>query len=77
MKTNWFDSKRILQWSVAIGFVLGLISLTSVGNYVEEEWGLKVLFLLRGARPAPQEVVLVSLDRNTANRFDLPDEPEK
>jgi adenylate cyclase len=58
--------------------ILGLIlSLTPVGLYLEETMGLNLLFRLRGLRKAPPEVVVVSMDRVSATKLNIPAEPEK
>lgn len=44
---------------------------------LEEDTGLGLLFKLRGARPAPAEVVVVSIDRDSAEEFGIPDNPDK
>ncbi|MEO8224449.1 MAG: adenylate/guanylate cyclase domain-containing protein [Gammaproteobacteria bacterium] len=43
----------------------------------EENVGLSTLFQLRGPRPAPAEVVVVSLDKVSSDAFGLPNEPDK
>ena len=43
----------------------------------EENVGLSALFQLRGPRPAPAEVVVVSLDKASSDKFGLPNEPAK
>ncbi|NOU21597.1 MAG: adenylate/guanylate cyclase domain-containing protein [Methyloglobulus sp.] len=48
-----------------------------MGSYLEEEFGLTELFLLRGALPAPLDVIIVSIDRASAEILHLPDDPEK
>jgi adenylate cyclase len=44
---------------------------------VEENTGLGLLFKLRGARPAPSDVVVISIDRESSEHLDLPDNPDK
>lgn len=44
---------------------------------LETSLGLDWLFSLRGSRPAPAEVVIVSIDRESSDRLDLPNDPEK
>ncbi|MCA9419692.1 MAG: adenylate/guanylate cyclase domain-containing protein [Nitrospira sp.] len=68
--------------SWAIGCLL--ISLTGVmmdffqvGFILEEELGLNWLFQIRGVRPHPEEVVIVSTDRQSAYELGLPQEPYK
>ena len=70
---------------LAAGWVLGLVigvaggvgSLTVAGLGLEERVGLDGLFHLRGPRPAPPEVVVVSIDKASADRFGLPNEPRR
>lgn len=64
--------------------ILGLLTacaglLTSLSSEVadaETDLGLGWLFALRGPRPAPADVVVVSIDRKSSNHFGLPNEPE-
>ncbi len=57
---------------------LGLIlSLTPVGLYLEEAIGLHLLFRLRGEREAPSDVVIVTMDKVSADKLNIPAEPEK
>ncbi len=51
----------------------GLLALTPVGNRLEEDIGLAWLFEARGSRPAPTEVMVVSLDRTSAEALRQPD----
>jgi adenylate cyclase len=44
---------------------------------LETSTGLHWLFALRGPRDAPPEVAVVSIDRSSSRRFDLPNEPRK
>ena len=44
---------------------------------LEENFGLASLFLMRGPREAPAEVVVVSLDKRSSDAFGLPNEPAK
>ena len=44
---------------------------------LEEDIGLGSLFKLRGARPAPQDVVVVTIDRQSSNALGLPNLPRK
>lgn len=68
------------RWVVALALLMAcigmVVSLTSVGFELEEDLGLGALFRLRGARAAPEDVVLVRFDRDSFARFGaLPDEP--
>ncbi len=55
--------------------LLGIIaSMTSWGIALEEDMGLHWLFSLRGKRPAPQDVVVVTTDRKSAFDLGVPQE---
>ena len=64
-----------------LGFFTGLLGLllglTPVGQHLEEEFGLSWLFKLRGARQAPSDVMVVAIDRESAEALSLPNEPSK
>lgn len=72
--------RRITQ-GLVLGLLIGLagalLSISPPGLDLEERFGLDWLFLLRGPRPAPPEVVVVSIDKASAGRFGLPNEPRK
>lgn len=54
-----------------------LASLLPLALYLEEEWGLDLLFRLRGARQPPPDVVIVSIDGRSAAPLGLPSDPAK
>jgi adenylate cyclase len=60
--------------STAVALVLSLLPF---GLDLEESLGLQLLFSIRGARPAPSDVVVVSLDRLSAEALDLPADPAR
>ncbi len=72
---------RRLTVGLLLGLVIGVAGalggLTSVGLNLEERVGLDGLFRLRGPRPAPPEVVVVSIDKASADRFGLPNQPRR
>lgn len=69
-------SKAIIV-SLLIG-ALGVIAiLTPMGFDLEENIGLDLLFRLRGVRKPPSDVIIVSLDKASADNLKLPAEPEK
>ncbi|MGE5248007.1 MAG: CHASE2 domain-containing protein [Verrucomicrobiota bacterium] len=61
---------------VAVGLAVGVlgvaVSLTPFGLNVAEDFGLTILFRLRGHRKPPPEVVVVSIDQESADALDLP-----
>jgi adenylate cyclase len=71
---------RLLK-ATFLGLFLGIlgvvISFLPVVHDTEENAGLGLLFKVRGARKAPSEVVVVSIDRESAEHLNAPDDPEK
>lgn len=69
-----------LGLGLGLGLIVGLagwlLAVTPWGARVEEDAGLSWLFQLRGARPAPADVIVVALDRQSAERLGLPPEPQ-
>jgi adenylate cyclase len=57
---------------VVAGIAGSIASLTPFGLKLEENLGLEILFLLRGQRAPPPEVVVVSIDKESSDRLDLP-----
>jgi adenylate cyclase len=71
---------RLLK-AMPLGILVGLIGL--VVSFVpffhdlEEDTGLGLLFKLRGARPAPSDAVVVSIDKESSGHLSIPDNPDK
>jgi len=67
--------------AIVLGLLIGLLGLSiSPVPFVldlEENAGLGLLFLLRGAVPAPSDAVVVSIDKASAEQLNLPDNPDK
>jgi adenylate cyclase len=67
-------------WAALLGLVVGLLGaaawLSPAGPFLENI-GLEWLFAVRGPVDAPQDVVIVSIDRASADRLGLPPDPEK
>jgi adenylate cyclase len=71
---------RLAQAFIAGGLVsvLGvLICVSPLRKALEESLGLELLFTLRGARPAPGDVVVVAIDNPTIKRLHLPTKTHK
>jgi adenylate cyclase len=71
---------KFLNASIAalmVGIVGLLISVVPFGLSLEENFGLHLLFKLRGKRAAPADVVIISMDRMSARRLNLPSSPSK
>ena len=62
---------------LVIGICIALFCLTPQGIYLEEEFGLPILYKLRGPADPPNNVVIVSIDEISAQILRLPDDPEK
>ncbi len=62
---------------VGAGIVGSIASLTPFGLNLEENLGLEILFHLRGHRTPPPEVVVVGIDKESSDRFDLPNTERK
>lgn len=71
---------RIVR-AAGLGLVVALagaaVTATPVGRWVEEATGLRWLFTLRGERPAPEAVAVVTIDRRSSRRLGLENEPRK
>ncbi|UCG11876.1 MAG: adenylate/guanylate cyclase domain-containing protein [Deltaproteobacteria bacterium] len=70
-----------LSKAMIVGLLTGIMgllaSLASFGLDLEEKVGLDVLFKLRGTREVPPEVVIVTMDKASADHLNLPAEPDK
>lgn len=69
--------KKAALFGLAVGFLGLLTAGTPFGTGLEESIGLHMLFKLRGAREVPADVVIVSMDKKSADHLDLPDSPQK
>ncbi len=73
--------KSNLPKAITLGIVTGIVglivSLLPIGPSVEEDVGLEWLFKLRGVREPPPDVLIVSIDKTSADTFNLPNKPEK
>jgi len=72
--------RRLLKITAA-GLVVGIlgviISITPIGKELEENAGLHLLFKMRGVRRAPPDVIVITLDKSSADHFQLPTAPRK
>jgi adenylate cyclase len=74
-----FSSARPGSLIVAlVVMLLGIVSAGSpFGEWLEEDIGLPWLFQLRGERPAPRDVAIISIDQDSAKILGLPAKPRK
>ena len=71
--------RPVLLFCICMGTgLLGLLgSLLPFFSAMEENLGLHTLYLLRGPRKPPSEVVVVAIDRESAHSLSLPTAPHK
>jgi signal transduction histidine kinase len=67
VRRRWRKAAILAVFTAVVGAAL----LSSFGYYLEEDSGLGLLFNLRGARHAPSNVVIVSMDRASSDRLGL------
>jgi adenylate cyclase len=70
-----FSKATIL--GLATGIAGLAASLLPIGTALEENLDLEILFHLRGSRPPPPEVLIVSIDKASADHFGLPNDLRK
>jgi len=70
---SWFRGARVAALSAAAG----LVALSPLGGGFEEDYGLRPLFRVRGPSAAPSEVIVVAIDRASADRLGLPVPPRR
>jgi adenylate cyclase len=70
-----------LSKAIILGFLTGIVGLgvgfVPFGLDLEENIGLDLLFSLRGARQPPSDVIIVSIDRKSAENLNIPKDPRK
>ncbi len=73
--------KSRLFKAIILGFIVGILGLfVSLFPFIlgiEENTGLGLLFKLRGERQAPSDVVVVSIDKESSEQLNIPDNPDK
>lgn len=71
---------RLIKAVILGGFVglMGLaLSLTPFGFELEKNSGLDILFYLRGKQPPPPDALVVSIDKESAEFLNIPENPDK
>jgi serine phosphatase RsbU (regulator of sigma subunit) len=67
--------------AISLGFLVGIVGLVISPFHfalsIEENNGLGLLFKLRGPRQAPSDVVIISIDKQSSENLNLPDNPDK
>lgn len=71
---------RLLK-AIVLGLLIAGVGISSYflldGFDMEESTGLDILFKQRGQRPAPEEVLLVAMDKFASDKLGLPNDPTK
>ena len=70
-------SLKALAWGCVVGFMGLAFSFTDLARSFEEDLGLDLFFKARGIQQPPTEAVVVSIDRDSAERLKIPDNPDK
>jgi adenylate cyclase len=60
-----------------VGVAGAVVGLLPFGHSLEENMGLGLLFKLRGEKPKPSDVFIVSIDKESSEKLNLPDNPDK
>lgn len=70
-----------LKKAILLGFLVGIagliVSPLRVTLGIEENIGLGLLFKLRGAFQVPRDAVVISIDRESSEQLNIPDNPDK
>jgi len=70
-----------LRSAILAGSVISLsglfLSLLPFGLSIDQSIGLRLLFKLRGTREVPSDVIIVSIDKDTSEKLNIPADPEK
>src|ERR1043166_653403 len=69
--------RKTCLFGLAIGVLGVILGLVPAIKTAEENIGLDLLFRLRGPRTPPSNVVVVSIDRDSADRLDVSEKPEQ
>ncbi|HEY7164005.1 MAG TPA: adenylate/guanylate cyclase domain-containing protein, partial [Candidatus Binatia bacterium] len=64
-------------FGLLIGLLGVLLSFFQEFHTLEEDVGLQVLFKLRGVRKPPSDVIVVSIDRESADRLKISEKPDQ
>lgn len=74
---NAFRNKEI-PWLIPLVIIIGLGSLVAPPvARLEMDIGLELLFKLRGYRPAPDQLTIITIDKQSSRVLNLPNHPRK
>src|ERR671918_592916 len=69
--------KKTILFGLLIAAIGVVISFLDFAHELEENSGLGLLFRLRGAKPAPPEVVIISIDRESSDHLGVHENPDR
>lgn len=72
-----FRMWKVILFGCLVGFAGLIASPLRFALDMEENLGLGLLFKLRGALQAPRDVVVISIDRESSEQLNIPDNPDK
>src|SRR5512139_3714799 len=66
---------------VILGLLIGIVGVIFIllpyGHNLDENMGLGFLFKLRGEKSKPSDAIIVSIDKESSDHLNLPDNPDK
>ncbi len=65
-----------IVFSLFVTCVVFLVMVFPATDFLEERYGLGLLFTLRGSRTPPPDVVVISIDKESAEKLNFPDDPD-
>lgn len=68
---------KALPLGLLVGVIGLVLSFFHFSHEFEEDVGLGLLFKLRGPRQAPRDAVVISIDRESSEHLNVPDDPDK
>src|SRR5688572_27078166 len=69
--------KKTILFGLLIAAIGVVASFLDLAHELEEDSGLGLLFRLRGAKPAPAEVVIISIDRESSDHLGVHENPDR
>jgi len=70
-----------LSKAIILGLLVGIVgviaSLLPSWHTFDEDFGLGLLFKMRGEKPKPTDVFVVSIDKESSEKLNLPENPDK
>jgi adenylate cyclase len=68
---------KTIPFALLVAAIGVIASFLDFAHELEENSGLGLLFKLRGAKPAPPEVVIISIDRESSEHLGIPENPDR